>query len=269
MNKVDINADMGENLGHWVVGDNIDKKIMPLVSSANIATGFHAGDPNIMRQMVELAKYHHVSVGAHPGFRDLHGFGRRHMHIEPQELINDVIYQIGALREFASLYGVPLRHIKPHGALYMHLAQDEAAARLFITTLHALAPDLLLYCMHGSIVWNIALELEQPVVCEFYADRDYNNSGSIVFTRRVAPPDPAQIARKVLRACQQGKVLSTEGKDIPISFDSICIHSDTPGAYEVLKTTHDLLTASGIKIKSPEHIFRHGQPENKTQELQK
>lgn len=193
MTEVDFNSDMGEGFGPWTIGDGVDAAIMPLISSANIATGFHAGDPSSMRRTVEMAAEHGVAIGAHPGFRDLVGFGRRHIAAPAIELVNDMLYQLGALREFARLQGLSLQHVKPHGALYMHLARDEAAARLFVETLQRLEPELLLYCMPGSATWRIGRELGQPLVREFYADRDYDRSGSIVFTRRVAALD--QIGR--------------------------------------------------------------------------
>ncbi|MNZ26816.1 hypothetical protein D3C78_440180 [compost metagenome] len=251
MKAVDLNSDMGEGFGPWTIGDGVDEAIMPLISSANIATGFHAGDPNIMRRTVELAIQHGVGIGAHPGFRDLVGFGRRHINAPAIELINDMLYQLGALREFARLNGVRLQHIKPHGALYMHLARDEQAAREFVETLHRLDPELLLFCMDGSATWRAAQELGQPVVREFYADRDYDNSGSIVFIRRVKALDPQEVAAKVLRACREGKVRTVEGDDIDIAFDSICIHSDTPGALALVEATRAALDAAGIAIRAP------------------
>ncbi|MNN15852.1 hypothetical protein D3C81_1289720 [compost metagenome] len=162
-----------------------------------------------------------------------------------------MLYQLGALREFARLNGVRLQHIKPHGALYMHLARDEQAAREFVETLHRLDPELLLFCMDGSATWRAAQELGQPVVREFYADRDYDNSGSIVFIRRVKALDPQEVAAKVLRACREGKVRTVEGDDIDIAFDSICIHSDTPGALALVEATRAALDAAGIAIRAP------------------
>lgn len=251
MTEVDLNSDMGEGFGPWTIGDGVDAAIMPLISSANIATGFHAGDPSSMRRTVEKAAEHGVAIGAHPGFRDLVGFGRRHIAAPAIELVNDMLYQLGALREFARLQGLSLQHVKPHGALYMHLARDEAAARLFVETLQRLEPELLLYCMPGSATWRIGRELGQPLVREFYADRDYDRSGSIVFTRRVAALDPQQVADKVLRACREGKVRTVEGEDLDIAFDSVCIHSDTPGALELVASTRARLEGAGIRIKAP------------------
>lgn len=251
MTEVDLNSDMGEGFGPWTIGDGVDSAIMPLISTANIATGFHAGDPNTMQRTIELAHRHGVAIGAHPGFRDLVGFGRRHINAPAEELVNDMLYQLGALRELARLQGLRLQHIKPHGALYMHLARNEEAARLFVETLRRLDPELLLFCMDGSATCRIAEELGQPVVREFYADRDYDNSGSIVFIRRVTALDPEQVAAKVLRACQEGVVRTVEGRDIPITFDSVCIHSDTPGALALVQRTRQALDDAGIAVRAP------------------
>lgn len=249
--RIDLNSDMGEDFGSWLINGNIDREIMSFISSANIAAGFHAGDPTVMRKTIEMAKYYGVAIGAHPGYRDLMGFGRRHIAMQPDELVNDIIYQLGALRELARLYQMELQHIKPHGALYMHLAQEAASAHCFVEALHRIAPDLLLYCMHGTAVWRAAQSVQHPVICEFYADRDYDLSGSIVFTRRVGALDPQQVAQKVLRACRDGVVRTVEGEDIPIVFESVCMHSDTPGAQGLLKATCELLKSSSIEITAP------------------
>jgi len=249
--SIDLNSDMGEGFGPWTIGDGVDQQIMPLISSANIATGFHAGDPNIMHRTVLLARQQGVGIGAHPGFRDLAGFGRRHIREAPQALVNDIVYQLGALREFARLTGSRLQHIKPHGALYMHAAQDEEFSRLLIETLQSIEPTLLLYCMENSVTYRVAKELGQPVVREFYADRDYDLSGSIVFTRNVRRLDADKIASKVLRACTAGKVMTVAGSEIDIDFDSVCIHSDTPGALELITATRQALARQDIRIAPP------------------
>ena len=241
---------MGEGFGPWRIGDGVDDQIMPLISSANIATGFHAGDPSTMRNMVRLAQQHGVAIGAHPGFRDLVGFGRRHMNAGADELVNDMVYQLGALREFTRMAGVALHHFKPHGALYMHAARDEHLSQSIVTALQAIDPTLLLYCMQQSMTFKVATRMHQPTVSEFYADRDYDTSGSIVFTRQVGRLDPQAVASKVLRACQQGLVRTVEGSDIPVEFDSVCIHSDTPGALDLIRATRELLTREGIEIRA-------------------
>ncbi|CAG9000572.1 MAG: 5-oxoprolinase subunit A [Candidatus Celerinatantimonas neptuna] len=250
MQSVDFNSDMGEGFGPWTIGDDVDAQLMPLLSSANIATGFHAGDPSTMARTLELAKAHDVAVGAHPGFRDLVGFGRRHMNASHQEIINDVIYQIGAMRELACQYGLPLQHVKPHGALYMYLSKEPQLARSLVETIHQVDSALAVYCLYGSEVYKAAVEFDQPVVCEFYADREYDQSGSIVFIRRTEPLEPLQVARRVLKACQSNQVTTFDGKEITISFDSICLHSDTPGALPLARAIVEQLNAADIPIET-------------------
>ena len=162
-----------------------------------------------------------------------------------------MLYQLGALREMARAQGVTLQHIKPHGALYMHLARDEEAARLLVQNLQIIEPTLMLYCMPNSVIWRIAKELGQPVVREFYADREYDLSGSIVFTRNVRALAPATVAARVLRACQAGLVRTVEGEDLAIEFDSICLHSDTPGALDLVEATREALDQAGIDVRTP------------------
>ncbi len=252
--KIDLNSDMGEGFGPWLIGDGVDDDIMPLISSANIATGFHAGDPNTMSRMVSLAAKHGVGVGAHPGFRDLVGFGRRHINATDQELVNDFVYQVGALREFATLHGVRLQHVKPHGALYMHVAKSETLSRSLITALQKMQSSLYLYCMASSVTAKVAKDMGQPTVLEFYADRNYDNSGSIVFTRHVGALDPGAVAEKVLRACIEGVVATVEGDSMAIEFDSVCIHSDTPGALALVKATRDILAKNNIAVAPPQPL---------------
>jgi UPF0271 protein len=254
---IDLNSDLGEGFGPWVAGDGVDERIMPLLSSANIATGFHAGDPNIMSRTVQLAAEHGVGVGAHPGFRDLQGFGRRAIQGAPQELVNDVVYQVGALREFARLHGAKLQHVKLHGSLYMEAARDEALSRLFLDTLGRIDPALHVYCMERSATYRVGRELGRPVVRELYGDRDYDGSGQIVFARRVGKLDPAAVAAKVLRACQEGKVRTVEGADLELGFDSVCIHSDTPGALALLQATREALDRAGVRVRPIAEVLRH------------
>ncbi len=257
---IDINCDMGEGLGPWTLGESPDSALMPLISSANIATGFHAGDPNLMDATVAMAGQHGVGIGAHPGFRDLHGFGRRFMTGSPAELVNEVLYQLGALREFARRHGLKLQHVKPHGALYMHAAKDEAFSQVLAEALQAVGPELYLYCMDRSVTSGIARAAGQPVVREFYADRDYDRSGSIVFARRVAAPDPAHVADKVVRACLDGKVATVEGDVIDIEFESICFHSDTPGALAMATAMRAALERNGIRIAPPTQFVVQSEP---------
>ena len=245
---VDLNCDMGEGYGQWVLGEAPDEELMALISSANIAAGFHAGDPNSMDRVVKLAQQYGVGLGAHPGYRDLQGFGRRYIQTSSEELVNDIVYQVGAIREFGRRYGIPLQHIKPHGALYMEAAKNEELSQWMVDTLQKTSSDAIIFCMGISKTYEVATRLGHPVVREFYADRDYDDSGSIVFKRQVARPDPEQIADKCLRACQEGRVHTVEGNDIEIAFESICFHSDTPGALEIGRAIRERLIENGITI---------------------
>ena len=248
---VDINCDMGEGFGPWTIGDAGDAALLPFISSANIATGFHAGDPNLMDRTVREAGALGIGIGAHPGFRDLQGFGRRHIAASAEDLANDVLYQVGALDGFARRHGQRMQHVKPHGALYMHAARDEAFSAALVDCIQRLSPDLLLYCMDVSVTCAVAGSAGLRTVREFYADRDYDRSGSIVFARQVARPDPGRVADKVLRACRDGRVDTVEGDTIDVGFESVCFHSDTPGALELARAMRDALTAEGIRIAPP------------------
>lgn len=248
---IDLNADMGESFGAWSIGDDVDVDIMPLISSANIAAGFHAGDPTIMQDTLRLASHYGVDIGVHPGFGDLVGFGRRLIAAPADELVNDAIYQLGALRELAHLEGLSMHHFKLHGALFMHAAKDADFAQRLCAALGKVAPELPIYCLAGTALDKAAEALGLPRVHEFYADRDYNDEGSIVFVRKVQRLDPQQVAEKVLRACQQGTVESVSGKSVAVSFQSVCIHSDTPGAFALVKAVRHALDNAGIKVAAP------------------
>ncbi|MEX0279793.1 MAG: 5-oxoprolinase subunit PxpA [Arenibacterium sp.] len=248
---VDLNCDMGEGFGHWTYGDAPDAALMPLISSANVAAGFHAGDPNQMNTVVKLASEHGVGLGAHPGYNDLQGFGRRTISAPAEELVNDILYQTGALREFGRRHGVALQHVKPHGALYMTAAKDAELSRLLIDAMQQTGPNLFVFCMSISETFKIATHAGQPVIREFYADRDYDNSGSIVFARKMRRLEPAEVADKCLRACKEGKVRTVDGDDIEIPFESICFHSDTPGALEIGTAIRAKLIENDIKIAAP------------------
>ena len=245
---VDINCDLGEAFGAWHLGETEDSDLMGLISSANIATGFHAGDPNLMDVTVRLAVEHGVGIGAHPGYRDLQGFGRRKIGGTTREIINDVVYQVGALREFARRHNASLQHVKPHGALYMEMAVNAELSHAFVEYMRSAAPNSYIFCMSGSETHEAALATGQPVVREFYVDRDYDDDGSIVFVRSANRPDPEALAQKVLRACVEGRVRTVTGNDINIGFDSVCVHSDTPGSKNILTAVRQLLTENGIRI---------------------
>ncbi len=246
--QIDISCDMGESFGPWKMG--FDEEMMRHISSANVAGGFHAGDPTTMRRTVALAKEHGVAVGVHPGYRDLVGFGRREIRMSPDEVHDELLYQLGALREFARLYGMEVQHVKPHGALYMVAARDEELSRAIIEAIQGVDPGLLLFCMRASVTYELARKMDQPVVAEFYADREYNDEGQIVFTRAVTEElDPEEIGDRVVRAVTEGRVKTESGNDIEVASDSVCVHGDTPGAVGLAETIARKLRENGIEIR--------------------
>ncbi len=246
--KVDVSCDMGESFGPWKMG--FDEEMMRYISSANIAAGFHAGDPGAMRKTVALAKEHGVAVGVHPGYRDLVGFGRREIDISPDEIHDELIYQLGALREFARYHDMEVQHVKPHGALYMVAARDEELSRAIIEAIQRVDRGLLLFCMQASVTYEVARKMDQPVAAEFYADREYNNDGQIVFTRSVAEElDPEEVGERVVRAVTEGKVKTESGNDIEVASDSVCVHGDTPGAVKLAEAIAKKLEENDIEIR--------------------
>jgi UPF0271 protein len=246
--QIDISCDMGESFGPWKMG--FDEEMMQYISSANIAGGFHAGDPTTMRKTVELAKDHGVAIGVHPGYRDLVGFGRREIDVPPDEIHDEIIYQLGALREFARYYDMEVQHVKPHGALYMVAARDEELSRAIIEAIQRIDPGLLLFCMQASVTYQLAQKMDQPVVAEFYADREYNDEGQIVFTRSVAEQlDPEEVGDRVVRAVTEKKVKTESGRDIDVASDSVCVHGDTPGAVRLAEVIARKLGENDIEIR--------------------
>jgi 5-oxoprolinase (ATP-hydrolysing) subunit A len=248
--NVDVNCDMGEGFGAWTFGDDVDASMFSLVSSANIAAGFHAGDPSSIARAVDRAIENDVGIGVHPGFGDLVGFGRRHITATADELVNDCVYQIGAVREFVSRRGRSLQHVKLHGALYMHAAADHEFATALVAALQAVTPDLPVLCMAGTALEQVAQDQGQPVVREFYADRHYGDDGRIVFTRDVGVLSPEDVAEKVQLACREGVVQTVTGNLVPVTFESICVHSDTRGAYDLMVHTRRALDSDGVEVVS-------------------
>src|SRR4051794_33666877 len=248
--QIDFNCDMGESFGPYSFG--ADEELMQYISSANVAGGFHAGDPHVMRKTVALAKEHGVAVGIHNGYRDLVGFGRREMQVTPDEIHAELIYQLGALREFPRYYDMEVQHVKPHASLYMTAARDEEISRAIIEAIQKVDPGLVIYCMHASVTYEVAKKMDQPVATEFFADREYNDEGQIVFTRKVTEErDPEEVGDRVVRGITEDKVTTVSGKDIEIPLDSICVHSDTPGAARLAEAIVRKLKQNDIEVRPP------------------
>jgi 5-oxoprolinase (ATP-hydrolysing) subunit A len=234
-----INCDMGESFGLYRMGD--DSAIMPYITIANVACGFHASDPSVMARTVKLANEHQVKVGAHPSLPDLQGFGRREMKMGADELVHCIIYQVAALKGFLDREGMPLNHIKPHGALYGMAACSEEVARAVAEA--AAVFKVPLYGMAGTLHEKVYEAAGIPFISEFYTDLDYANDGSLIITREHEAVEPKAAAERALRAVKEGRVKSVDGVDVPVRADCVCVHSDTPGAVEVAKAVREMLAS--------------------------
>lgn len=248
--KIDLNCDLGEGFGVWQMGD--DASMMDIATSVNIACGFHAGDPDIMHKTVQLAKAKGVSIGAHPGFRDIHGFGRRPVPgITAAEVENLVAYQIGALQAVASLAGHKVTHVKAHGALSNVACEDDIVARVIASAIKAVDPKLIFVVLANSKLANAGEAAGLPMAHEVFADRAYEDDGNLVSRRKPGAVlhDADVIAERVLRMAQDGAVVSVTGKVIKMRTDTVCIHGDTPGAVSIARGVRAKLEASGIKVE--------------------
>lgn len=248
MKSVDVNCDMGESFGAYRIGN--DQAILRYISSANVACGFHAGDPGTMRKTVQMALEAGVAIGAHPGFADLVGFGRRNMEISPEEAYDLVVYQIGALQAFVRGEGGTMHHVKPHGALYNMAATRPALAESIALAIYKVNPELVLYGLAGSELTRAGEKIGLATAHEVFADRTYQQDGSL--TPRSQPnamiTDPQQSLQQVIRMVSEGLVLTQQGVDIPIQADSICIHGDGAHALEFAQSIREALTGAGITI---------------------
>ena len=244
--SIDLNCDMGESFGMYKMG--LDEEVIKYISSANIACGFHAGDPMWMRRTVRLAEEHGVAVGAHPSFPDLVGFGRRNLAATPDETRADLVYQIGALRAFTS--AGRLQHVKPHGAMYNQAVNDEALARAICEAVLEVDPGMVLVALAGSRWAEIAEEMGLRVAREVFADRALNPDGTLV--SRSLPGavihDVDLVAERGLRMVTAGQATALTGEEIEVEAQSLCIHGDTPGAVEMAATLRKGLAAAGVSI---------------------
>lgn len=245
--KVDLNCDMGESFALYELGN--DEEMIKYISSANIACGYHAGDPHVMRRTVQMAKEYDVAIGAHPGFPDRMGFGRRYMTCTPDEIRDYILYQVGALREFAAYYQMELQHCKPHGALYMLAMDDEKIARAILEGLARVSDNMLVFALQNSAVEEIGKQMGIRVAREVYADREHTSDGSIVLTR-TGPMirDVEEMAARVVRMVKEGIVVTPEGEEVKVHAETVCIHGDTPGAQVLIKHIYEALRAADITV---------------------
>jgi 5-oxoprolinase (ATP-hydrolysing) subunit A len=246
---IDLNCDLGEGFGAWEMGN--DAAMIELATSVNIACGFHAGDADTMRKTVGLAKARGVSIGAHPGYRDLHGFGRRPVvGLTSAEIENLVAYQIGALQAIAAMAGHKVTHVKAHGALSNVACEDQMTARAIASAIKAVDRNLIFVVLANSKLVAAGDAAGLPMAHEIFADRAYEDDGSLVSRRKPGAVlhDPEQIARRVVRMVQDGAVVSVSGKVIKMRMDTVCIHGDTPGAVEIGRGVRQALKESGIDV---------------------
>lgn len=252
--RIDVNSDVGESFGAWTMGS--DEALMPYITSASIACGWHGGDPQVMRRTVRLARTHGVRVGAHPGYPDLLGFGRRPMQLSPAEARDYLLYQIGALYAFAKAEGLRLQHVKPHGALYHVAANDRLLSQGIAEAIAEVDSALILVGPPGSALLSAGRAVGLRVAEEGFGDRAYNEDGSLV--SRSAPgailTDADVVADQVLLMVE-GKVRAITGRMIPIAVDTVCLHGDTPGAPAIAKRLQERLALAGITTMPLEELL--------------
>lgn len=249
---IDINCDMGESFGAFKIG--LDEEVIKYITSANIACGWHAGDPMVMDKTVRMAKENGVGVGAHPGYPDLLGFGRRNMDCLPDEIRNYVIYQIGALRAFCDVHEVKLRHVKPHGNLYLTAVENETIARAVADAIVSVDPELIYVALagaKGNLMTRIGQEVGLKVAYEAFPDRAYSPEGTLVSRRQpgavIKAPDI--VAERALKMAKEGKVIATDGTEISLRAQTFCVHGDTPGAVNLVRRIRELMEREGVEVK--------------------
>ncbi|RXS83353.1 LamB/YcsF family protein [Streptomyces sp. TM32] len=247
---IDLNADLGEGFGRWQLTD--DEALLSVVTSANVACGFHAGDPSTMRRVCELAAGHGVVIGAQVSYRDLAGFGRRAMDVPPDELADEITYQIGALEVFARAAGAHVGYVKPHGALYNRCVHDEEQAHAVIAGVRAAGGALPVLGLPGSRLHEAARDAQLPVVGEAFADRAYTAEGTLVPRREpdAVIHDPDEVVKRALGMARDQAVTSRDGTRVALTARSLCLHGDTPGAADLARRVRSELTASGVHLRS-------------------
>lgn len=248
MTAIDFNSDLGEGFGAWRLAD--DQRLLECVSSANVACGFHGGDPSIMRRVCAAAAERAVSIGAHVGYRDLAGFGRRALDVPADVLTNDVIYQLGALSAFARSAGTSVKYIKPHGALYNAIVTDAEQAEAVVAAIRLFDPGLAVLGLPGSAVLAAAQAVGLRTVREAFVDRAYNDDGTLVPRRQPGAliTDPGAVADRAVKLARDATVRTISGTQLSVTAESICVHGDTPGAEGLAGEVRRALAASGVRV---------------------
>jgi len=241
-----INADMGESFGRYKLGN--DEALMKYVTSANLACGFHAGDPTVMRATVRLAKEYDVAVGAHPGFQDLRGFGRRMIDITPEELIDDLLYQLGALQAFLKVEDMKMWHISPHGMLDPLVSNQEKYAEAFIKAIQQYNPELILVIEEKSLLYKKAKLAGLRVAAVALPDLKYDSDGNMVIERVKRPADPGEVAQQAISIIKHHKLRTSDGKELEFHAEVLCFHGDAPNSVETLKRVRQEFEKEGINV---------------------
>ena len=246
--EIDLHCDMGESFGIYNLGN--DEEMMKYVTSISVGCGFHAGDPHVMRKTVALAKQHGVAVGAHPGYPDLMGFGRRKMEVTPEEAKDYILYQVGALSAFCQAAGVELQHVKPHGEFYQMPWKDEGLARGILEAIQEIKPEPIFLALYNTIPYEMAQSMGMRVAGELYGDLDYYPDGTTFIKKVHGEIDPEATVEKVLKMVLEEKVIASDGKEIEVKGKSVCLHVDNPRAPEIAQNLREELEKRGVKIVS-------------------
>ena len=244
--QIDLNCDGGESFGIYRLGN--DEAMMTQITSISIGCGFHGGDPHVMRKTVAMAKKYNVAVGAHPGFPDPIGFGRRKMEITPEEAKDYILYQVGALKAFCEAYGVALQHVKPHGQFYNMAWTDEDLARAILEAIQTMKPEPIFLALYNTVPYELANSMGIRVAGEFYADLDYAPDGTTFIKKIHEDVDVAATVDKVVRMIVEGKTTASNGKDIEVRGSSVCFHGDNPQGPEIVKAVGARLQEHGVDV---------------------
>jgi len=245
---MDLNVDMGESFGRYILGN--DAEVMKYITSANIACGYHAGDPMVMAKTVMLAKENNVAVGAHVGLPDKQGFGRRRINITKDELRNDILYQVGALDAFLKVNNMKLQHVKPHGILYRMIEDEDIYAEALLEVVGSYNPDLYIFTERGTVLWEKGIKNGFKMLSEVFIDLDYDDNGKWVLERVKKAKSPEEVAERAVLVATEKKIKTITGKFINVEADTMCCHGDAPNAVEIVKKVKEEFDKRNISLKN-------------------